>query len=140
MALDDKKSEEKLEDLEVKIVPVNYSSASDLMGQVKNLLSDRGSLSVDSRTNVMIIKDIKASIDEAEALVQMLDTPTPQVLIEARIVEATKKFCQRFGCRVGSCRWRQLGVIPLEAFLEIQANNLPIHWFHPVIFTYWAVF
>ena len=101
MILDDKKSEEKLENLEVKIVPVNYSSANGLTAQVKNLLSDRGSVTVDSRTNVLIIRDIQVNIDEAEALVQMLDTPTPQVLIEARIVEAQRNFAKDLGVEWG---------------------------------------
>jgi type IV pilus secretin PilQ/predicted competence protein len=101
MILDNKKSEEKLEDLAVKIIPVNYSSASELTEQVKNLLSDRGNVSVDSRTNVLIVKDIKDNIEEAEALVQMLDAPTPQVLIEARIVEAQRNFAKDLGVEWG---------------------------------------
>jgi type IV pilus assembly protein PilQ len=102
LLLDDKESEEKLEDLAVKLVPVNYSNADDLMDKIKSLLSDRGSVTVDRRTNVMIIKDIKENIEAAESLVKHLDSPTPQVLIEARIVEAQRNFARDLGVEWGA--------------------------------------
>jgi len=91
----------KLEDLVTKIVQVNYSRASDVSAQVKGFLTPRGSVSVDDRTNSLIIKDVSRNTQEAIALVRTLDTPTPQVLIEARIVEATDDFSRSLGVQWG---------------------------------------
>ena len=96
-----KKAKEKLEDLEIKLVAVNYSKASDLEPQVKGLLSDRGTLSTEIRTNTLIIKDTPASIKNAVDMIKKLDTPTPQVLIEARIVEAQSNFARDLGVQWG---------------------------------------
>jgi len=57
------------------------------------VLSDRGVVTVDARTNVLIIKDIAENLAKAEGMVRNLDTQTPQVLIESRIVEAATQFC-----------------------------------------------
>ncbi len=96
-----KKAKEKLEDLEVKLLPVNYGTASDLEPQVKGMLSDRGTLSTEARTNTLIIKDTPANIKNAVDMVKKLDTPTPQVLIEARIVEAQSNFARDLGVQWG---------------------------------------
>lgn len=95
--LQDRRSREKLEDLIVKLQPVNFAKASDLGKLVKRLLSGRGSVNVDDRTNTLIIKDIPSVIHEATALVKAVDTQTPQVLIEAKIVEATLNFSRGLG-------------------------------------------
>ena len=96
-----RKAKEKLEDLEIKLLPVNYATASSLESQVKGLLSDRGSVSIEARTNTLIIKDIPANIGKAVDLIQRLDTPTPQVLIEARIIEAQSSFARDLGVQWG---------------------------------------
>ncbi len=95
------KSRRELEPLYVKIIPVNYGKAQEIAKQVKPLLSKRGSISVDKRTNVIIVKDIMKNIKEVETLIHNLDTQTPQVLIEARIVEATTNFAQELGIQWG---------------------------------------
>ncbi len=92
-----RRAKEKLEDLGTELIPVNYATAKDLEEQVKGILSDRGTVAVDERTNVLIVKDIKSSIYEAKDLVASLDTKTPQVLIEARIVEASADFTRELG-------------------------------------------
>ena len=84
-----KNAQKKLEAVKVRLVPVNYAMADKLVPQVKELLTDRGTVSYDQRTNVLIVKDVEEILDKAEQLVDYLDTQTPQVLIEARIVEAT---------------------------------------------------
>src|SRR3989344_2904951 len=96
-----RKAKEKLEDLEIKLLPVNYATASSLESQVKGLLSDRGSVSIEARTNTLIIKDIPANIKKAVDLITQLDTQTPQVLIEARIVEAQSNFARDLGVQWG---------------------------------------
>ncbi len=90
-----------LEPLKVRLIPVNYATAADVSGKVKDLLSDRGTMSVDARTNVIIVKDTVDALARAEGLVRRLDTQTPQVLIEGRIVEANTNFAREFGIQWG---------------------------------------
>ncbi len=96
-----KKSLVAQEDLLVNLVPVNYATANDMALRVKDVLSERGSVTVDVRTNVLIVKDIRANIEKARALVRNLDTQTPQVLIESRIVEANTSFTRSLGVQWG---------------------------------------
>ena len=95
--LQERRNKEKLEDLEVKLLPVNYASVKDTEGLVKRLLSARGTVNLDERTNTLIIKDIASVIDEASALISAIDTQTPQVMIEAKIVEASLDFSRELG-------------------------------------------
>jgi type IV pilus assembly protein PilQ len=97
MRLQERRVLEELEDLIVKLQPVNYATANDMKGLVSRLLTARGTVDVDKRTNTLIIKDIPSVIDEATALIKAIDTQTPQVLIEAKIVEANLDFSREFG-------------------------------------------
>lgn len=96
-----KASIEETKELVTKIFSVNYSSADEMVDQVKGLLSKRGSIQVDKRTNTLIVKDIPENVQMAINLIKKLDTPTPQVLIEARIVEATTRFTKEVGVQWG---------------------------------------
>lgn len=95
-------AKEKQEDLVTKLVQVSYAKASDIAGRIKSIMSPRGSSDVDERTNTIILKDIQKSVDAAEKLVASLDTPTPQVVIEARIVEANTNFTRDLGVQWGA--------------------------------------
>jgi type IV pilus assembly protein PilQ len=95
--LQERRNKEKLEDLEVKLLPVNYAAVKDVEGLVKRLLSARGTVNLDERTNTLIIKDIPSVIDESTALIAAIDTQTPQVMIEAKIVEAALDFSRELG-------------------------------------------
>jgi type IV pilus assembly protein PilQ len=64
-------------------------------------LSSRGSIAVDERTNVMIVRDVAGNLDQIEELTRSLDTQTPQVLVEARIVEATSRYLRDIGIQWG---------------------------------------
>ncbi len=96
-----RKQQEQLAPLETRLVPVSYAKASDLQARAQELLSERGSVSVDERTNMLIVRDIAENLDDVEALVRTLDTQTPQVLIEARIVEATSQYTRDVGIQWG---------------------------------------
>ncbi len=65
------------------------------------LLSDRGSIQADVRTNTLIVVDTQNSVNNIKRLVEVLDKPVQQVLIEARIVEATDNFTRDLGIRWG---------------------------------------
>src|SRR4030095_7371734 len=97
LRLQEKRAKEKLEDLVVKLQPVNYATVKDVAKMVQRVLTARGTVDVDVRTNTLIIKDINAVIDEAVALVKAIDTQTPQVLIESKIVEANLDFSRELG-------------------------------------------
>jgi len=97
----ERRSKEKLEDLVVKLQPVNYADPSEMRDLVQRLLSARGSVNVDKRTSTLIIKDIPSVIHEATALVKAIDTQTPQVVIEAKIVEASLNFSRALGANWG---------------------------------------
>jgi type IV pilus assembly protein PilQ len=99
--LEAKRTKEKLEDLVTELIPVNYATAKELLSQIKGILSERGDIKVDDRTNILIVKDIPRNILLAKNLVKSLDTKTPQVLIEARIVEATLSFQRDLGISWG---------------------------------------
>ncbi len=96
-----KKALDALEPLKVRLIPVNYGYAKDIVAQAKDVLSDRGTINIDERTNVIIIKDRLENIIKAEGLIRSLDTQTPQVLIEARIVEANTSFVRDIGIQWG---------------------------------------
>lgn len=97
-----KNAQKKLEPVKVRLVPVNYAMADKLVPQIKELLTDRGTVSYDQRTNVLIVKDVEEILDKSEQLVDYLDTQTPQVLIEARIVEATSTAALGLGIQWGT--------------------------------------
>jgi type IV pilus assembly protein PilQ len=87
--------------LKVRIIPVNFARAGDMSGRVKDVLTERGSVSTDERTNVLIVKDVQEALVRAEGLVRNLDTEIPQVLIESRIVEASSNFNKALGIQWG---------------------------------------
>jgi type IV pilus assembly protein PilQ len=96
-----KEAKKKAEDLLTRVIPINYSTAGAIEGTVKKSLSPRGDIVTDARTNTLIIKDISRNIDEIVSLIKLLDKPIPQVMIEARIVEASLNFNRTLGVQWG---------------------------------------
>jgi type IV pilus assembly protein PilQ len=82
-------------------IPISYGKASEMLTKIKPLASKYGKLDSDDRTNVLIIRDLPQNIAEVKALVATLDTATPQVLIEARIVEVDTSFTRELGVQWG---------------------------------------
>jgi type IV pilus assembly protein PilQ len=91
--------------LHTEFVQVNYAKASDIASLVKadanNLLSERGNVSVDERTNTLLIQETSDKLAEIRKLVSTLDVPVRQVLIESRIVVANEDFSRDLGVRFG---------------------------------------
>jgi type IV pilus assembly protein PilQ len=96
-----RKQNQTLKPLETRLIPVSYASAKEIMPRTVDLLSERGKISVDDRTNVLIARDVVETLDQIESLVRNLDTQTPQVLIEGRIVEATSTYAREIGIQWG---------------------------------------
>ncbi|WP_410054755.1 type IV pilus secretin PilQ [Legionella genomosp. 1] len=94
--------------LRSQLIQINYAKAADIAVLLKDknnsLLSKRGTLSVDARTNTIWIQDTGVQIEEIRELVKQLDIPVKQVLIEARIVNVTKDFARDLGIRFGISR------------------------------------
>ncbi|MCC6553759.1 MAG: type IV pilus secretin PilQ [Polyangiaceae bacterium] len=101
LAIARRKSELQLAPIETRIVPINYAEAKEMQDRAKDMLSPRGSLAVDERTNVLIARDVAGNLNQIEELVRSLDTQTPQVLIEARVVEATSRYLRDVGIQWG---------------------------------------
>jgi type IV pilus assembly protein PilQ len=101
LRLAQQKQEYELTPLETRLVPVSYAQADELQQRARELLSPRGSIAVDERTNVLIARDIPSNLNYVEELIRALDTQTAQVLIEARIVEATSNYQRDVGIQWG---------------------------------------
>jgi type IV pilus assembly protein PilQ len=99
---------EELESLRTEFIKVNYAKAADiatLLKQVDNaILSPRGSVSVDERTNTLLVKDTNSSLNSVRLLLIELDIPVRQVLIESRVVIARDDFSKELGVRFGVSR------------------------------------
>ncbi len=93
------RKQEALEKLVTEILYLNYAVAKDIKNRIT--LSPRGKVSADERTNALIINDVQASVLEAKEILRELDTPTRQVLIEARIVQSNPTFTSEIGIQWG---------------------------------------
>jgi type IV pilus assembly protein PilQ len=121
-----KKAEEQVEDTLIKMITVNYASAKEIVAQLKPLLSGRGTVQTDERTNTIILEDIRTNVDRMVQLTKHLDKQTPQVLIEARIVEASSNFEQELGIQwggVGQARAETGNPTGLQFPGEVQVNG-----------------
>nr|MBK7066058.1 type IV pilus secretin PilQ [Deltaproteobacteria bacterium] len=101
LAIERAKQNVALEPLETRLIPVSYALGGEVAPRARELLTSRGTLSVDERTNMLIVRDVAGSLNQVEQLVRSLDTQTPQVLVEARIVEATSTFSRDIGIQWG---------------------------------------
>ena len=102
-----------LEPLISELIQINYARAEDIADllksvravgpnvQTNSLLSDRGSVTVDARTNTLLIQDMAGKILEVRKLISELDRPVKQVLIETRIVIANEDFSRNIGAKLG---------------------------------------
>jgi len=96
-----RESKEQAGPVSTKTVTLSYAKAKDVYDLLKTKKSGRGEIVIDDRTNTLIISDVKEKLDIIEKLITVLDTPTPQVSIEARIVEASSTFMRNLGIQWG---------------------------------------
>jgi type IV pilus assembly protein PilQ len=105
LALESRQQIQELAPLRSEFLQVNYAKAAELAQLIKseqnNLLSDRGNVTVDTRTNTLLIQDTVAKLEELRALVTRLDVPVRQVMIESRVVIANNDFARDLGVRFG---------------------------------------
>ena len=96
--------QEKSKPLKTVLKPLSYADAGEVRGLLSGdsyLLSPRGSVTVDPRTNTLIIRDTVDRVEGILRLIETLDLPTPQVVIEGRIVESTRNFSRELGISWG---------------------------------------
>jgi len=96
-----KEAKKKAEDLVTRMVSINFATAGTINATLKKSLSSRGETVVDDRTNTIIITDIPKNVNDVLALIKVLDKAIPQVMIEARIVEASTTFARDIGVQWG---------------------------------------
>jgi type IV pilus assembly protein PilQ len=100
-----RKDVQELAPLRSEYLQVNYAKAQDMAGLIKtqtnSLLSPRGSVAVDDRTNTLLLQDTADRLADVRRLVATLDIPVRQVLIEARIVIVNNDFARDLGARFG---------------------------------------
>lgn len=91
--------------LRTEYMQINYAKAGDLATLIRteenSLLSDRGNVSIDERTNTLIIQDVSSSLESIRSMIAKLDIPVRQVLIESRIVNADESFTRDLGVQFG---------------------------------------
>jgi len=87
----------KAEPLRTVLIPVSYAKAEDLAPKGKSLMSERGTLEVDQRSNSVIVRDVDAVIGKLQKLYAMLDTQPPIVSVSAKIVEMKSDFSRQLG-------------------------------------------
>jgi len=88
---------ENLQDLLTEVFIIRYAQAEDIQNATQSVLSERGQVSVDNRTNSLIVSDIPRKLNELGRLLPILDSPTAQVMIEAKLVEIDASASQEFG-------------------------------------------
>lgn len=90
------------EPLLTKIFPISFANIDDLQKIVAEYSTEkRGKISKDTRTNSLIVKDTSEVIEKIKKIVELLDTQTPQVLIESKIVEVSEKYVKEIGLNEG---------------------------------------
>lgn len=106
LELESQQKIEELAPLRSDFIQVNYAKAEDLATLLKaeenRLLSERGNVTVDVRTNTLLIQDTAAKLEDIRRLLKRLDIPVRQVLIESRIVIANNDFAKDLGVRFGA--------------------------------------
>ncbi len=103
-----------LEPMYSEFLQVNYAKASDLSALIGadtggGMLSERGSIAVDDRTNTLLVQDTADRLEDIRRMVRALDVPIKQVLIESRIVVVNDDFSRDLGVRLGVTGYRENG-------------------------------
>ncbi|WP_135457723.1 type IV pilus secretin PilQ [Vibrio echinoideorum] len=105
-ALEKSRLEEELGELKSEIIKINFAKATDIADMIGgdgsvSMLSDRGSITIDERTNSLLIRELEENITVIRGIIESLDIPVKQVQIEARIVTVTEGNLDELGVRWG---------------------------------------
>lgn len=118
LELENSRQVAELAPLQTEFIQVNYAKAveiSELLSAEQGLLSSRGSVSVDERTNTLLVQDTAAKLDAVRGALSYLDIPVRQVMIEARVVIASTDFEKDLGIRWGGATTYSRGSTTYDA-------------------------
>lgn len=101
-AIQAQESMRNLAPLKTEYMQINYNTAAEFEGKVKAMLTGRGSVSSDPRTNILIVTDTEESLNRIDSFIKKLDRAERQVMIEARLVYATDEFQRSLGVKWGT--------------------------------------
>ncbi len=139
LELESQKQIEELAPLRSEYIQINYAKAEDIANLLKTegnelLTPERGNVTVDSRTNTLLVRDTLAKLDDINRLVKKLDIPVRQVMIESRIVIANDDFAKDLGVKFGlgrtsddtdTSRWKIAGGLPGDiASAEVASTSV----------------
>jgi type IV pilus assembly protein PilQ len=91
------RKQEELQPLVTRVIDVSFAKAEELVKPLQKLLSRRGVMEVDDRTNSLVVADIQSKVDEVAKMVKQLDSETPQVEIVAKLVDVDARFTRDLG-------------------------------------------
>lgn len=115
---------QELEPVYSEFLQINYAKAADMATLIGDgILTERGSVSIDERTNTLLIQDTAESLRNIRRLVTTLDIPVQQVLIESRIVSVNDDFSRELGVRLGLTAVEDNGTDGLFAITGTSANS-----------------
>jgi type IV pilus assembly protein PilQ len=127
LELESQKQIEELAPLRSEFIQVNYAKAATIAGLLKvegnSLMTERGNVSVDDRTNTLLVRDTQQALDGIRGLVSTLDVPVRQVLIESRIVIADDTFNRDLGVRFGVSFFNDTATTEIYTFGGGQPGN-----------------
>jgi type IV pilus assembly protein PilQ len=141
LELESQRQIEELAPLRSEFITVNYAKAADLAALLKapenSLLSERGNISIDERTNTLLVQDTADKLAEIRNIVTKLDIPIRQVLIESRVVLANDDFAKALGVRFGVSHFNDSGstteAITNNVFAsDAVTNGVPIEALSPL--------
>lgn len=89
------------DDMETRIFPLGHANGQDILPIVEKVKSDRARISVDTRMNALVVKDLSLNVDKIARLLKKIDVRMPQVLIEAKVVEVSSNYARELGVQWG---------------------------------------
>ena len=129
LELEAKKQVQDLAPLHTEFMQINYAKAADLAALIRNkqnnLLSKRGNVSIDERTNTLIIQDVSTSLEAIRNLIAKLDIPIRQVMIESRIVNADESFTKDLGVKFGYSKTTSQNTMANGGLFATVGGKLP---------------
>jgi len=110
----------KMEELQTEVVELNYANCGEVIDSIKDMLTERGKITSDARTNKIIITDVPANIYKIKQVLKKLDQKTPQIMIEAKIIETELNKDEKMGIDwnlvAGLSGSRRPTTLPFNAF------------------------
>jgi len=89
------------DDMETRVFPLGYAIGKDAIGVVEKIKSEKAKVSVDTRINALVVRDLSLNIDRMARLLTDLDKRAPQIMIEANIVEVATNYARELGVQWG---------------------------------------